>query len=67
MAVKSKHKADAEKFKTEVKKRWDITDHGPIEWRIYMSRHTQRDKEHDVSGFGITDLEATDEDNCGPA
>ena len=32
MAVTSKRKADIEKFKTEVKKHWDITDNGPINW-----------------------------------
>ena len=32
MAVTSKRKADAEKFKSEIKKHWEITDHGPIKW-----------------------------------
>ena len=32
MAVTSKRKADIEKFKTEVKKHWDITNNGPINW-----------------------------------
>ena len=32
MAVTSKRKVDAERFKSEIRKRWDITDHGPIKW-----------------------------------
>ena len=32
MAVTSKRKTDIEKFKMEVKKHWDITDNGPINW-----------------------------------
>ena len=32
MAVTSKRKIDIEKFKTEIKQHWDITDNGPINW-----------------------------------
>ena len=32
MAITSKMKSDAERFKTEIKKFWEITDHGPIKW-----------------------------------
>ena len=32
MALTSKHTADAEKVKSEIRKFWDITDHGPIQW-----------------------------------
>ena len=32
MAVTSKRKVDAERFKSEIKKHWEITDHGPIKW-----------------------------------
>jgi len=32
MALTSKRMVDAEKFKTEIRRRWDITDHGPINW-----------------------------------
>ena len=32
MAVTSKRKIDIEKFKTEIKWHWDITDNGPINW-----------------------------------
>jgi hypothetical protein len=32
MAVTSKRAVDAEQFKTNIRKYWDITDHGPIKW-----------------------------------
>ena len=32
MAVTSKRVADAENFKSEIKKYWEITDHRPIKW-----------------------------------
>jgi hypothetical protein len=32
MAFTSKRKADAERFKSEIQKHWEITDHGPIKW-----------------------------------
>ena len=32
MAVTSKRKMDIKKFKTEIKKHWDITNNGPINW-----------------------------------
>ena len=32
MAVTSKWVADTENFKSEIKKYWEITDHGPIKW-----------------------------------
>jgi len=32
MAVTSKQKADAERFKSEIRKYWEITDNGPIKW-----------------------------------
>ena len=32
MAVTSKHAIDAERFKSDTRKFWEITDHGPIKW-----------------------------------
>ena len=32
MAVTSKRKVDIEKFKKEIRKHWEITDNGPINW-----------------------------------
>jgi len=32
MAVTSKRKIDSAKFKSEIMKFWEITDHGPIKW-----------------------------------
>jgi hypothetical protein len=32
MAVASKHAIDAEKFKSDIRKFWKITDHRPIKW-----------------------------------
>jgi Reverse transcriptase (RNA-dependent DNA polymerase) len=32
MAVTSKRTVDIKHFKSEIKKHWDITDHGPIKW-----------------------------------
>ena len=42
MAVTSKRKVDADKFKTNVKKFWDITDHGPIKW--FLGFEIKRDR-----------------------
>src|ERR1700678_1296436 len=43
MAVTSKRKADAEKFKAEIKNYWEITDHGPIKW--FLGFEIRRDRE----------------------
>ena len=32
MAVMSKQAVDAQKFKHNIKRHWEITDHGPIKW-----------------------------------
>ena len=32
MAVTSKRAIDAEKFKSDIRKFWEITDYGPIKW-----------------------------------
>ena len=32
VTVTSKHAIDAEKFKSDIRKFWEITDHGPIKW-----------------------------------
>ena len=32
MALTSKCAADAEKFKSEIRRFWEITDHGPVQW-----------------------------------
>ena len=32
MAVTSKHAIDAERFKSDIRKLWEITDHRPIKW-----------------------------------
>ena len=32
MALTLKHAEDAQCFKTEIKRFWDIMDHGPIKW-----------------------------------
>ena len=42
MAVISKRAADAEKFKTEIKRFWDITDIGPISW--FLGFQIKRDR-----------------------
>jgi hypothetical protein len=42
MAVTSKRKADAERFKSEIKKHWEITDHGPIKW--FLGFEIKRDR-----------------------
>ena len=34
MAITSKRAINAERFKTEVRKFWDITDHRPIKWLL---------------------------------
>ena len=42
MAVTSKRKGDAEMFKSKVKKYWEITDHGPINW--FLGFKIKRDR-----------------------
>ena len=42
MAVTSKRKADAERIKAEIKKYWEITDHGPIKW--FLGFEIKRDR-----------------------
>jgi hypothetical protein len=42
MALTSKRAADAEKFKSEIRKFWDITDHGPIQW--FLGFEIKRDR-----------------------
>jgi hypothetical protein len=42
MAVTSKRKVDADRFKTNVKRFWDITDHGPIKW--FLGFKIRRDR-----------------------
>ena len=42
MAVTSKRKVDAEKFKAQIKNYWDITDHGPIKW--FLGFEIRRDR-----------------------
>ena len=43
MAVTSKRPEDAHRFKDEVRKYWDITDHGPIKW--FLGFEIKRDRE----------------------
>src|ERR1700678_2272948 len=43
MAVTSKRPEDAQRFKDEVRKYWDITDHGPINW--FLGFEIRRDRE----------------------
>jgi hypothetical protein len=43
MAVTSKRTKDAQRFKDEVRKYWDITDHGPINW--FLGFEIRRDRE----------------------
>ena len=42
MALMSKHAADAEKFKSEIRRFWEITDHGPIQW--FLGFEVKRDR-----------------------
>jgi hypothetical protein len=42
MAVTSKRKADAEKFKADIKEHWEITDNGPIKW--FLGFEIKRDR-----------------------
>ena len=42
MALTSKRKVNAENFKSEIRKRWDITDHGPIKW--FLGFEIKRDR-----------------------
>ena len=43
MAVTSKRAVDAEKFKSDIRKFWEITDHGPIKW--FLGFEIKRDRE----------------------
>jgi hypothetical protein len=43
MVVASKRAEDAERFKSEIKKFWEITDHGPIKW--FLGFEIKRDRE----------------------
>ena len=43
MALTSKRAKDAEIFKSEIRKFWDITDHGPIQW--FLGFEIKRDRE----------------------
>jgi len=43
MAVTSKHAVDAEKFKSDIRKFWEITDHGPIKW--FLGFEIKRDRD----------------------
>ena len=42
MALTSKRKVDAEKFKLEIAKHWEIMDHGPINW--FLGFQIRRDR-----------------------
>jgi Reverse transcriptase (RNA-dependent DNA polymerase)/gag-polypeptide of LTR copia-type/GAG-pre-integrase domain len=42
MAVTSKRAVDAKNFKSEIKKHWEITDHGPIGW--FLGFEIKRDR-----------------------
>ena len=48
MAMTSKRKVNAEKFKLMIKKFWDITDHGPIKWFLGFEIRQNR-KERPIS------------------
>ena len=43
MALTSKHAEDAQCFKTEIKRFWDIMDHGPIKWFLGFKIKRDRD------------------------
>ena len=43
MALTSKRAEDAQCFKTEIKRFWDITDHGPIKW--FLGFEIKRDRD----------------------
>ena len=43
MAVTSKRAVDAEKFKSDIKKFWEITDHRPIKWFLGFEIRRDRD------------------------
>ena len=43
MVVTSKRASDAEKFKSDIKKFWDITDDGPIKW--FLGFEIKRDRD----------------------
>jgi hypothetical protein len=42
MALASKRAEDAERFKSEIRKFWEITDHGPIKW--FLGFEIKRDR-----------------------
>ena len=44
MAVTSKRKVDIQKFKSEIRKHWDITDNGPINWFLGFEIKRDRNK-----------------------
>jgi hypothetical protein len=56
MAVTSKHAADAERFKSDIRKFWEITDHGPIKWFLGFEIKRVQDARMLVlsSGSGMT-------------
>jgi hypothetical protein len=43
MAVTSKCAIDAERFKSDIRKFWEITDHGPIKWFLGFKIKRDRD------------------------
>jgi Reverse transcriptase (RNA-dependent DNA polymerase)/gag-polypeptide of LTR copia-type len=43
MALTSKRAVDAEKFKSEIRRFWEITDHGPIKW--FLGFEIKRDRD----------------------
>lgn len=43
MAVASKRAEDAERFKSDIRKYWEITDHGPIKW--FLGFEIKRNRE----------------------
>jgi hypothetical protein len=43
MAVTSKRKTDADQFKSDIKKHWEITDNGPIKW--FLGFEIKRDRQ----------------------
>jgi Reverse transcriptase (RNA-dependent DNA polymerase) len=43
MAVTSKRAVDAERFKSDIRKFWEITDHGPIKWFLEFGIKRDRD------------------------
>jgi hypothetical protein len=43
MAVTSKRAIDAERFKSDIRKFWEITDHRPIKW--FLGLKIKRDQD----------------------